>query len=95
MHISSFSRLVLLFFIFLLHEVNGQSGFLVKEFVPIANEDWNRNPVFDVDLDSAIVNGIRIPTTKQLKDGAFRFSFKIENTAGQQLYYKILYQSKK
>ena len=61
--------------------------------MPIANDDWNRNPVFDVDLDSAIVNGIRIPTTKQLKEGAFRFSFKIENTAGQQLYYKIFYQN--
>jgi hypothetical protein len=79
--------------------------FIIRDFVPLANwhidtagnetKKMNSNKSIVIDYSNAITDGISIPTTNQVKEGQFEFSFAIKNTGktSQKYLYKIYYQA--
>lgn len=49
----------------------------------------------NMDLDSAVLSGIQIPSTSQSRNGCFNFSFRIKNNTStlQRFFYKVYYQN--
>jgi hypothetical protein len=74
------------------------SNFEIDEFNPFANYNQKKNDstyFIKADLSNSVLYGIEIPTTKQLPNGKFAFSFRLKNNTGrsQQFYYKLYYQN--
>jgi hypothetical protein len=82
--------------ILVLPSCNG-GGFEVGDFNPLANYAQKKNDTtytITADLSDAVLYGIEIPSIKQLPNGKFAFSFKIENNGKpQRFYYKLYYQN--
>ncbi|HWY10310.1 MAG TPA: hypothetical protein VN026_03240 [Bacteroidia bacterium] len=72
-------------------------GFDVEGFDPLANYTQKKNDsvyVIKADLSNSVLYGIEIPTAKQLPNGKFAFSFKLDNNSKPQyFYYKLYYQN--
>lgn len=72
-------------------------GFDVTDFDPLVNYNQKKNDsVYGIkaDLSNSVLYGIEIPTVKQLPNGKFVFSFKLNNRSEQQyFYYKLYYQN--
>ncbi len=92
-------NLILLFIVGLLvSSCNNDQNFSVENFDPLSNYTQKKNDsvyTIKTDLSNAVLYGIEIPTVKQLPNGQFTFSFKLENNTGtdQQFFYKLYYQN--
>ncbi len=73
------------------------NSFEVEGFNPLVNYNQKKNDtVYNIkaDLNNSVLYGIEIPTTAQLPNGKFAFSFKLENNGKpQRFYYKLYYQN--
>lgn len=92
-------NLILLFIVgLLLSSCNNDQNFSVENFDPLSNYTQKKNDsvyTINTDLSNAVLYGIQIPTVKQLPNGKFTFTFKLENNTGtdQQFFYKLYYQN--
>lgn len=73
-------------------------NFTVEGFEPLSNYSNKLNDTLytiQADLSDAVLNGIEIPTKKQITSGYFKFSFKVSNNSSEikKYYYKIFYQN--
>lgn len=94
------SQSIFLFIVFaiLLSSCKDNSNYSVESFDPLVNYNQKKNDsiyTIKTDLSNAILYGIEIPTVKQLPNGKFLFSFKLENSTGtaQRFFYKLYYQN--
>ncbi len=73
------------------------NNFEVNGFDPLTNYHNKKSDSTDLilaDLDNSVLQGIEIPTVKQLPNGKFVFEFKITNNSKpQQFFYKLYYQN--
>ncbi|MCF8303417.1 MAG: hypothetical protein K9I94_09110 [Bacteroidales bacterium] len=70
--------------------------YTVSNFTPFNWGEIEKDTVpVNVDLNDAIISGIRIPTANQTQSGKFDFSFSVKNNSGKNtsLYYKLYYQN--
>lgn len=93
-------KLIIPFFLLVLlfSSCHNDRNFKVTEFDPLTNYKQKKNDsvyTIKADLSNAVLYGIEIPTVKQLPNGKFIFSFKLENNTGsdQQFFYKLYYQN--
>ena len=79
-------------------EVKSCGSFEVKDFVPILESEVfqeDSGKIIFLDYKDAYLQGFRIPSFSQTKDGKFTFQFQIKNISGvkQSFLYKIYYQN--
>jgi hypothetical protein len=68
--------------------------FSVNDVSLINNYEFNdESRLFQVDLNSALSEGITVPTKRQINEGVFNFSFTLNNSKYPKYYYKIYYQN--
>ncbi|OFZ04236.1 MAG: hypothetical protein A2491_19925 [Bacteroidetes bacterium RIFOXYC12_FULL_35_7] len=78
--------------------VKSCSAFDLRGFLPISNQDLfkaDSGKTIQLDYKDAYLQGFRIPSFFQTKEGKFTFHFQIRNTSGvkQSFHYKIYYQN--
>ena len=73
------------------------NSFEVEGFDPLVNYSQNKSDTLytiNADLSTAVLNGIEIPSIKQVAGGKFIFSFKLKNNGKpQRFFYKLYYQN--
>lgn len=89
---------ILIVFSLLINSCKNNANFSVKDFDPLINYTQKTNDstyTIKTDLSNAVLYGIEIPTIKQLANGKFAFSFKLQNNTGtsQRFFYKLYYQN--
>ena len=62
-------------------------------FRPMSNFGRNKTVTLDMDLDSAVLEGVTLPSVKQTKDGSGLFEFRFFTLSKKYKYYKIYYQN--
>lgn len=81
----------------LLAGCNRSGSFTVLHFDPLSNYTRKINDTLytiKADLSDAVLNGIEIPSVKQLSGGKFVFNFKLKNNGkSQRFFYKLYYQN--
>ena len=73
-----------------------KSTFEIISFNAITNHELQKNDsIIETDLSNAPIEGIRIPSTKQIKGGRFSFDFTItkKSSTPEKLYYRLYYQN--
>jgi hypothetical protein len=73
-----------------------KESFTVSELSFLSNVPTSDSVVkLSLDLNDAVLNGIEIPTRNQVKEGYFKFSFRISNNSDdvKRYLYKIYYQN--
>ncbi len=76
------------------------SDFQITSFIALTNSEFEFQPdtttvLLQVDLENAVLGGIRIPTENQCQGGKLGFKFKVKrsNESNEQLFYKLYYQN--
>lgn len=62
-------------------------------FNPLSNFPEQDTISIDMDLENAILEGIVIPSARQVKEGCFVFSFDFKGNKKKKYFYKIYYQN--
>ena len=63
-----------------------------SQFSCLTNFEGNDTVYLDMDLENAVIEGIVIPTKKQVENGYFVFEYNVKQSV-KPLFYKIFYQN--
>ena len=82
----------LFMFIGILFFISCNKSQTVKTFNPMSNFDAADTVRLDFDLNNAVIDGIVVPSERQVAGGMFVFTYQLKNTK-EPLFYKIFYQN--
>lgn len=92
-----YKYIIIIICVFVFSSCRHSGNFTVKDFEPLKNYSQKINDSIyslQADLSDAVLNGIEIPSIKQLPGGKFIISFKINNKGEKQrFFYKLYYQN--